>query len=515
MDSRFLNRLMTTRRLQTGFIIGLAILFILVASRFAFRNDLLGLIITLGFPALLIVPPLCWLLILHWRKTFYLILLTLVFEGMIRNLTNQVSVLLFKDFLLGLVYLGYLHECGLKFTRQPVFRYFNIAFAVLCCYSLLEMLNPDLPDITVGLIGLKTLLFYIPLIYVAYEVIDSPRKVQLFAVIIFGLTFISCLVGIYQYLGGREVIQAFLPGKVVENYGSAGELVSYKLPGTFASASNFSGLLYISFSLAMGLLYSKTSRALTLLSLFTVALTSLMFVFNSQRAGLVYVLLCFLLGTFSYSTTNWLRFLRIALAALLIVAFVIAISTDDNAIGTRFAQFTASDGLQAYLVNSPLEQIDSQLQEVANGRLFGLGIGSGAPGARYILGDAYVFVESFIALLLFELGPIGLILTGWLIAIMTWLSWRAYRDTKANPLHNLTFYSFIWLIYMLLTSITYAPTTVPPASHFFWLVPGIALSMQARTKALKAPPPGLLGPEPGPGPETKAKAEAETKIALT
>lgn len=477
-----IKRIINARRWQTGLILGLAIVLVLAAARFAFRDDLPGAIITFGLPALLVVPPLCVLLALHWRKTFYLVVLALVFEGMVRNLTGQVAVLLFKDFLLGLVYLGYLYECGWKFTRQPVFRVFNIAFVMLIVYSLLEMLNPNLPDVTVGIIGLKTLLFYIPLIYIAYEVMPDPEKVHRFAVVLFGLTFISCLFGIYQYLGGREVIQVFQPIHVTETYGSRGELVSYKVPGTFASASNFSGLLYISFSLAMGLVYSKISRTLTVLSLCTVVLTGSMFVINSQRAGLVYILLCFLLGTFAYSTNNWFRILRGTLAGLLVIAFLIAISTEDNAIGTRFAQFTSSDGLQSYLISSPVDQIGSQLEALGSGRLFGLGIGAGAPGARHILGDAYVFVESFIALMLFEMGPIGLVLTAGLIACLTLFSWRAYRGSKGEPLHNLNFFSFIWIMYMLVSSITYAPLMVPPASHFFWLLPGIALRIQASSK---------------------------------
>ena len=64
--------------------------------------------------------------------------------------------------LLGLVYLGYLYEYKWKFSHLKVFRYFNAAYAALLVYSLVELINPSLPDITVGLIGLKTLLYYIP-----------------------------------------------------------------------------------------------------------------------------------------------------------------------------------------------------------------------------------------------------------------------------------------------------------------------------------------------------------------
>lgn len=191
-----LTRRLRSQRVQTILVLGLAILLIAVLTKLAFTN----IILSLGLPFLLVVPPVCWLLVIHWRNTFYLVVVTLVFEGLGRNLSNQIAVLLFKDGLLGLLYLGYLFELRWKFTKVKTFRHFSIAYVSLIVYCVIELLNPTLPDITVGIIGLKTLLYYVPLVYIAYEVLDSQEKIIRFSIVIFIFTFITSAFGLYEFL---------------------------------------------------------------------------------------------------------------------------------------------------------------------------------------------------------------------------------------------------------------------------------------------------------------------------
>ena len=477
----------TQRRLVNLAILGVTVglLLVLINLLFSKNSSLIGLIII----GALVAIPACVVTVVNWRWSLYVLGFLIVFEGVARNLSNQVSVLLLKDGILALVYIGYMRENGLGFLRSKNMRRFFVGFVVVTVFCAIEVINPQIPSVLVGLIGLKTYVMYIPMLFLAYEVLDSPRKVERFVVFMLALGLASSALGAYQSFGGIEVVKQFQPGDVVSTWGSDGSFVSYKIPGSFAGPGNFSYFLQLVFALAIGLFYSKTSKWVSLFSLGCLGTFCFLLVLNSQRVAWVFIICCFLAGTFTYTTRWWLRFLRFALAALLVVAFVYAISSPDNVIGSRFSEFTQGEGVNNYLYAGPSDQIGAQLEAISKGRIFGVGTGMGAPGARYLLDSGFTFVESFLALLLYEMGPVGFFLIMGLVLLAVYDTWYAYKHSRGADHHNLVFFCLLWLVYMVITELTYAPLTIPPVAQFYWIIPGIALRISAlslKDKAAKA-----------------------------
>lgn len=463
----------------TGLVLVIAVGSLLLATGLLVNQEQRGL--NLALLALPLGLPVALLLVAKWRWSFYGVILLLVFEGMIRNLLNQASLLLIKDGVIFLMYLGCLAQQGRQTIRLPKFRLFLLLLFLLTIYSLAELLNPALPGVLVGLIGLKSFLFYIPLLFVAYWVLDTPKKITVFTLYVLVLANISCFVALFQHLGGYEVLRLFQPVQIFSSAGALG--VYYKLPGTFAAPGNLFGYLSVSFVLAMGLLYSQANRFSSFFAMLTIGNICLIFVLGGQRATWVFIPLCFFLGTFLQARHKLTVALRAGFALTLIAAFVIAISSDSNIVGDRFSEFVRGDAAYRYFIAAPLGPVTIQLKEVLAGNLFGSGVGTTAPGARYVQENA-PFVESFIAALIYELGPIGLLLVATLIGLVLFHTWQAFLSIRHRNYKNRVFFIFLWLAFLTTASGTYAPLVVPPAAQFFWLLPGLVLRLQQELSEL-------------------------------
>ena len=485
MQRGLLIHLTSYRRLTTALIVGIAVGLTLLLT-YALSGGALRLL-SLELVGAILALPMAIGLIAKWRWAFYLVIVLLVFEGMFRNLFNQVTILLVKDIVVALTYLGFTLEFGpqlLELLRTRLKSFWFLLMGLLV-YSIVEILNPDLASPIIGLIGLKSFLFYVPLFFVAYFLFDQPDKVYHFIILVLGLAIISCLLGAFQYFGGEAVIRLFQPVHVFVSHSNLATY--YKLPGTFASPGNFVAYLGLAFSLAMGLLYSKTKQRLNWFSVVTITTICISFVLTTQRGSWVYVLLCFFIATFLQASKKRLITLRVVLAALLVGAFLLAISSTDNVIGDRFSQFTRGTGLQSYILDAPIGQIGAELAEVGQGSLFGKGTGSATPGTRYV-DENQQFIESYVAIVLHELGLPGLLLTSALLGLALFYCWQAFTKVSNPSLKNLLFFLFVWELYMLATSFTYAPLLVPPVTEFFWLLPGIALriALEETTRVTRA-----------------------------
>lgn len=474
------------RQLISVATIGLGLLLTLLITNILFNSFsqtfLIAILILGGLPVSMFA-------VLYWRWTFYLVFFLLVFEGVPRNLLNQVSLLLVKDVVLGLVYIGYFREYRFRTILNPKLRLLSFIILAILFYSLAEMLNPSLISPLVGLLGIKTLLFYIPLLYVGYEIIDESHKIIRFMAYMMILCNISCFFGIYQYIGGYEVIKAFQPVAVLSSAGALGQY--YKMPGSFAGVGNFAGFLQIMFGLAFGLFYCRTKPLLKIFSIITMVNIGLVLVLMGQRSGWVFMLLCLFLGTFALSDNRKTRFVRVAVALFVFLSFLFVISSTDNIVGDRFSQFSSGDGFQKYLYDAPTGNIENQLGRLTTqGTIFGYGIGMAAPGSRYLNTNSE-FIEAFTAVLIYELGFPGFILVTALLFMLVWVVSKALVEVVDFHYHNLIYFGLIVVIYIIIVGITYAPLNIPPNGQFFWLLPGMFIGLQ-RHQAETAPKAKLL-----------------------
>ena len=120
----------------------------------------------------------------HWRRTIQLALVLLVFEGALRKwvLPGAQDLIYFaKDGLLAAAYAGFLASDGSRRARGVVR---DPLLIVLLGFSIvigaIEIFNPHLPNILVGLLGFKAYFFYVPLLWVLPASFDSRAELWRF-----------------------------------------------------------------------------------------------------------------------------------------------------------------------------------------------------------------------------------------------------------------------------------------------------------------------------------------------
>lgn len=119
----------------------------------------------------------------RWRLAVQLALVVLVLEGAVRKwflLGAQDLVYFAKDVLLLAAYAGFWAERGRRrawMPRQPfLFGVLTLTFA----FGVLQVFNPELPNLFVGLLGLKSYFLYVPLLFVVPHLFPNDAALAQF-----------------------------------------------------------------------------------------------------------------------------------------------------------------------------------------------------------------------------------------------------------------------------------------------------------------------------------------------
>lgn len=105
----------------------------------------------------------------RWRQAVQLVMTLLVFEGALRKWAfpgAQDLVYFAKDVLLLGVYAGFLKDRSRLRVRLPALPAFYGLLGLATVLGLLQIFNPSLPNLLVGVFGFKAYFFYIPLLFV-------------------------------------------------------------------------------------------------------------------------------------------------------------------------------------------------------------------------------------------------------------------------------------------------------------------------------------------------------------
>ncbi len=124
-----------------------------------------GLYLTLGFillAAFLVILP-------SWRRGVYLLFGWLLVEDVVRRIIpgQPIEIQLVKEVILGWIYIAFF----ISLKRQRRSFWAPPFFPSLLAFSsavLLDSLNPSLPGLFVPLLGIRSYLWYVPLLWVGY-----------------------------------------------------------------------------------------------------------------------------------------------------------------------------------------------------------------------------------------------------------------------------------------------------------------------------------------------------------
>lgn len=436
-----------------------------------------------------------------WRTGFYLFIVWLLFEDLVRKyLGNNMVIYFGKDVLVGVTYLAFFlaWRKGKELSFRPKFLLPLMLFLWL---GIAQVFNTNSPSLMYGLLGAKLYFFYIPLMWVGYALLREEKDIQPFLYINMGLAGVIALLGSIQAIAGPGFLN---PAELAPDLRLLSTLqrvspitgqVIFRPTSVFVSDGRFAWYLFLMWVLgfgAAGYLLLRTMRGRKLIFL-AIGLVTAAIVLSGARGTLLYtgasalvMAAAFLWGApwkwgQAYRSVRAIRraFLLAAVGVVVLLVFY------PQAIGARFAFYTetlspdspASEvGWRAW--GYPIKNLEQAFAH--EDWMYGYGIGTSSLGVQYVsrwLGEKplEIGVESGFGTLVVEMGILGLLL--WLVWVFAALRacWQVVRGLRGTVFFPVAFAIF-WFALLLLVPFTYMG--IQPYQNFvlnayLWLLLGV------------------------------------------
>lgn len=336
-----------------------------------------------------------------------------------------------------------------------------------------------------GILGLKVLIGYIPLIVCAYYLIRNRQDLMFLTRLTIILILIACTLAFVQYLmlkTGRCAGTQYAEGAALfkTSLGArcfvGGSLLyspehgQIRLPGPFVAPWQWGWFLISAGFLAFAPAFNDPKPLWRILSLVSLGSVVVMSVLSGQRIALAIVplalvLLLIVTGQFIYLK----RFLPTAVL-LGVLLSVLAISNPE-VLQERIESFQSR-----WNASPPHLFILGQFEWVTNSQegFFGNGLGRATNSAR-ALGNTRL-IETYYPKLLYEIGPFGTLAFLIVVTTLTVLAFQAYRSVKDTTLRP--YGASFWLFILFISYNTYYyPLDVDPVAVYYWFFAGVVLKL--------------------------------------
>ncbi len=336
-----------------------------------------------------------------------------------------------------------------------------------------------------GLIGLKVLLGYIPLIFAAYYLIKDRKTLIFLGRLLLTLAIICCVLGIIQYgflktgrckgtvAEGGYLFKASLQSKCFVG----GSLLytpsqnQIRLPGTFVSPWHWGWFLVANSAICFSVAFSDPSLLWRGLGLAGMSLVFINGVICGQRLAFLGVPAFFIIQLIL--TGQAFRLKRLipvvgGLGILVLVGF--------SFFNPDFIQQRVDSFVDRWNRSPPYALVVEQLNfAIENQKGFlGYGLGTATNSAR-IFGEISL-IETFHSKLLFEMGWLGLTAFMVFITHINVITFRKYAALKDPILRN--FAGGFWVFLLVIGYMPYwYPLDTDPVCVYYWLFVGILLKL--------------------------------------
>ncbi|MBD1869905.1 hypothetical protein H6F95_21900 [Cyanobacteria bacterium FACHB-471] len=353
-----------------------------------------------------------------------------------------------------------------------------------------------------GVLGLKVLIGYIPLIVCAYYLIRNKSDLLFLSRLTVVLILTCCGLAFVQYLflktgrcegtrfaEGSSLFRASLDAKCFVG-GSllySPEHGQIRLPGTFVAPWQWGWFLISAGFFGFASAFSDPFARWRTMGLLSMAAVFVMSVLSGQRValGLVPVSIMVLL-VLTGQIVNLKRFLP----AAFILAILLGIASVNN---PAIVQERVDSFWGRWEASPPQEFIVSQFEwalGVQEG-ILGKGLGRATNSAR-VFGDT-AFFETYYPKLLYEIGPLGTLAFLAVVTVLTIETFRAYRSVKERNLKS--FGASYWVFVLLISYNTYYyPLDVDPVAVYYWFFAGVVLKLPELDRQEKLAAQGIEEP---------------------
>ena len=431
---------------------------------------------------LVVGVALLWLLV-AWYYTsaaIWFVLLWLPIQGWIQlNVfeDSSATVLLYEFQIIGLYLV-----VAIKALRSPdrfgppALMRFAIPFALWVL--LLVPRSLAINGTVVTLVGLRTDLLPLPLVWIGYRAFDSRRELENIGwPLMLQLAFVGS-VAAAQFMSLSSGTGTIF--EIPTGYTQAGVI---RPPGTFSTSAHFGMYILFSVPFAIGLLGLNVpfwKRVCFVIGLggATVGLMA-----NTQRATVVLLALTVPVIVLLARRRRAVMQVTIALGAILGGA-VIGNQLSGEAFQQRVASITYD--LNNTLVLNPIERWNDAMRDP----VWGGGLGIASPGGNRLEPETAMKIErrenviiktpeSFMAALIYETGVPGLIFYYLFIAAILYHGLRALRVLRPTDMGLFAAAIIGFQIAILVQSWPYDPLHYPPSRVLFWFWAGALMRLPA------------------------------------
>lgn len=390
---------------------------------------------------------------------------------------------------------------------------FFCALTILLINGSQQFLGPGGEQpIAMGILGLKVMIGYAPLMVCAYYLIRT-KKDLLFLIRLTSILFLICCgLAFVQYLmlltgkcvgtrleTGNDLFKASLEARCF-----VGGALLYspqqgviRLPGTFVAPWQWGWFLISGAFLTFASAFSDPKILWRLLGLLALGAVFVLAVVSGQRIALALVpVIAALLLIVTGQVTNLKRFIPIGigLGVVLTGAALQNPATLQERINSFVARWNASP---------PYEFILEQFKWAMKGyNILGNGLGRATNSAR-ALGETEL-VETYYPKLLYEIGPFGVLAFLGVVTTLTYVTFKTYRSLKDRNLRSYGA-SLWWFILFISYNTYYYPLDVDPVAVYYWFFAGVILKLPEIERLAKLEPTEEAEDKPQKGKKSKNK----------
>lgn len=414
-----------------------------------------------AIPLILIITV---VILRRWRTGIILIFVWLLAEDIIRRLIpgQPGQIMLIKDALIFLTYFSFFAVVFIKGKKiwEPSFVFFLFLFVA---FSLINVFNPQVPNLLFGVIGLRSYLWYIPLAFLGYYSFSEKEELLKFCRILVYTAIPLFIFAVFQYFFYEIDFALIKPFTTAHDYHSFGWVKEGMVPlvsSVFGIAHRFSRFSMLLFFLGAGLLTIKRGK---LLIISTICAFLGVILSNSRSAFVLIIMgifLFFLFATyikkdriFHLWRNNRVKFFTILLVLLLALPIIFLIRD--------IGLFNISAFYYAFEERIPwvFKEFNRAFFEA---RFFGAGTGTMSQGLEYVPGGVEwikyqteevrrgFWFETGVGKVLFELGIIGLFLFYLFWGYLFYVMMKKIKKLKNSSLRNLAVAIFIFSLLILI-----------------------------------------------------------------
>jgi hypothetical protein len=412
----------------------------------------------------------------RWREAIPAALLLAVFEGAVRKWAfpdyGQL-IYLAKDILLLGAYAGFFLPRILRHQplalRHPV----TMPLVLLGIVAVFELANPLLPNLAIGLFGLKAYLVYAPLLYLVPYAFRETGELRRFLMAFVLLAFVPLTLGIVQFWTPPDsVLNRYAWEEEPTGIATFAETGKVRVTGTFSFISGHAVYLTLIVLIGVALMGIERGRRqrLTIGAVLALAVANL-FMTGSRGPFLALGAAVPALLVLAGFTPRRVSLARAAVPGVAVLAAVVlAVNAFPDAVAAFRERVAANEDVPGRV----LGVVREPLWALGEAGVIGYGIGTTHQAIVFLggSGDAVPPAEGEWERIVLEVGPIGFVLvllTRLLVIARTWQAWRARPEGDSR--RALLAVALTFLLLSFPGNIVFNHT----AAIFYWFMAGVAL----------------------------------------